>query len=40
MRLSRAERRRVIIDAAQQHGLAEHRNPRIDEAGAGSAPQP
>jgi len=29
------ERRGVIIDPAQQHRLAEHRNPGVDDPGAG-----
>src|SRR6266576_6478464 len=27
----------IVVDAAQQHGLADHRNPGVDDAGAGGA---
>ena len=33
----RFERRRVVIDTAQQHGLADHGNAGVDDAGAGGA---
>ena len=33
----RLERRRVVVDAGQQHGLAHHRHAGVDDPGAGGA---